>query len=556
MSLLLLVSLFGAEPQALPKPDASVLDEQNRRVAMIKRITPAVVAVFGKDDAGGGSGVLISNDGYVLTNFHVVRGSGMAMKAGLPDGKVYDAVLVGIDPVGDVAMIKLLGSDDFPVATIGDSDRLRLGETVYAVGNPFLLATDFQPTVTAGIVSGLQRYQYPAGTLLEYADCIQTDAAINPGNSGGPLFNDAGELVGINGRGQFEKRGRVSVGVGFAISINQIKHFLDHLRGGLIIDHATLGATVTSDAEGRVVVDNILSSSDAYRQGLDVGDEIVRFGGRAIASVNDFKNVLGIYPSGWTVELTYRRDDRKETIHPRLVGVHGPGQLEEMIAPKEKPTPDGHPEIAPDKTDVPEKARPFIEEKPGFANEYFNRLQRERLLAGLRQKMARPDDTKTWRLTLLDQKLAEAKLLLDDKAALWDSPQRSDAIEHGRDAVRGDGLVGLLVALDQWRGLLINPERWFEDATFVGGYPSGDGARWLAIRTDHAGIVTTWYFDRHTQLLRAFECEIDPELAPVRVSLDNYRSLEGKLFPHDWRLEISSGPLGEFRVKEVTFDVK
>ncbi|KAE9852035.1 trypsin-like serine protease, partial [Escherichia coli] len=136
------------------------------------------------------------------------------LKCGMNDGKLYDAVIVGVDPTGDVALIKLLGRDDFPAAELGNSDDLKVGEWCIVAGNPFLLATDFQPTITYGIVSGVHRYQYPSGTLLEYADCIQTDASINPGNSGGPLFNTQGELVGINGRGSFEKRGRVNVGVG------------------------------------------------------------------------------------------------------------------------------------------------------------------------------------------------------------------------------------------------------------------------------------------------------------------------------------------------------
>jgi len=120
---------------------------------------------------------------------------------------------VGIDPTGDVSLIRLLGRDDFPAASIVDSDTVKPGDACFAIGNPFLLATNFQPSVSWGIVSGTHRYQYPAGTLLEYADCIQTDAAINPGNSGGPLFNENGDLIGVNGRGSFEKRGRVNVGV-------------------------------------------------------------------------------------------------------------------------------------------------------------------------------------------------------------------------------------------------------------------------------------------------------------------------------------------------------
>ena len=137
--------------------------------------------------------------------------------------------------------MKLFGRDDFPAAELADSDQVQVGDWCFAIGNPFLLATDFHPTVSYGVISGVHRYQYPAGTLLEYTDCLQADAAINPGNSGGPLFDAQGRLIGINGRGSFEKRGRVNVGVGYAISINQIKNFLGHLKSGRIVDHATLG---------------------------------------------------------------------------------------------------------------------------------------------------------------------------------------------------------------------------------------------------------------------------------------------------------------------------
>src|SRR2546421_10316279 len=185
------------------------------------------------------------------------------MQCGLPDGILYDAVLVGIDKVGDVALIKLLPKKEgqkFPAAVLGDSDSVHEGDWSIAMGNPFLLATDFTPTVTFGLVSGVHRYQYPSGTLLEYGDCIQIDTSINPGNSGGPLFNMDGEIIGINGRGSFEKRGRVNSGVGYAISINQIKNFLGHLRVGLESDHASLGAFIDTDSEegplGKLVVKN------------------------------------------------------------------------------------------------------------------------------------------------------------------------------------------------------------------------------------------------------------------------------------------------------------
>src|SRR5262249_21288558 len=182
--------------------DKRILDAEVNRVAVIEKAKPAVVAIFSAGGQGGGSGVLISKDGYALTNFHVVQGSGPVMKCGLPDGVFYDAVLVGLDKVGDVALIKLLPQKqgkDFPFAPMGDSDKVKAGDWSLAMGNPFLLATDFTPTVTYGLVSGVHRYQHPAGILLEYTDCIQIDTSINPGNSGGPLFNMDGEIIGING---------------------------------------------------------------------------------------------------------------------------------------------------------------------------------------------------------------------------------------------------------------------------------------------------------------------------------------------------------------------
>src|SRR5262245_2665038 len=173
--------------------DPRVLEIEKKRVAAVEKVKPAVVAIFARGGQGGGSGVLISDDGYALTNFHVVAPTGPTMKCGLPDGVLYDAVLVGLDKVGDVALIKLLPTkegDKFPFAPLGDSDKVKAGDWSLAMGNPFLLATDFTPTVTFGLVSGVDRYQYPEGRgLLEYCACIQIDTSINPGNSGGPLFN-------------------------------------------------------------------------------------------------------------------------------------------------------------------------------------------------------------------------------------------------------------------------------------------------------------------------------------------------------------------------------
>ena len=133
--------------------------------------------------------------------------------------------------------------------------------------------------------------------------------------------------MGINGRCSFDKRGRVSVDVGYAVSINQIKNFLGVLRSGRIVDHATLGARVAADDQGRVLVSDILETCDAYRRGLRIDDEIVSFAGRPISTPNGFKNVLGILPKGWQVPLTYRRENKTVPIYVRLAGVHGREEL-------------------------------------------------------------------------------------------------------------------------------------------------------------------------------------------------------------------------------------
>lgn len=140
--------------------DPAVLAAEARRVETIRRASAAAVAIFAGAE-GGGAGVLVSPDGYALTNFHVVQPAGVALTCGLADGRLYDAVLVGLDPTGDVALVKLLGREDFPFATLADSDAVAVGDWCFAAGNPFLLATDLIPSISAGIVSGTHRYQFP-----------------------------------------------------------------------------------------------------------------------------------------------------------------------------------------------------------------------------------------------------------------------------------------------------------------------------------------------------------------------------------------------------------
>jgi S1-C subfamily serine protease len=484
-------SSVGTSQQVAELP-AALRAAEDARVAAMQRASVPTLAIFGAEQAaGGGSGVVITPDGYALTNFHVAQPCGDHMKCGMNDGKLYDAVVVGIDPTGDVALIKLLGRDDFPTAVIADSDTVRVGQECFAAGNPFLLATDFRPTITFGVVSGVHRYQYPSGSILEYADCIQTDAAINPGNSGGPLFNAQGELIGINGRCSFEKRGRVNVGVGYAISMNQIQRFLGYLRSGRIVDHATLGATVATDERGAVVVTNILESSDAFRRGLRYGDQVVEFGGRPITSTNAFKNALGTYPQGWRIPLVYLREGERNEILVRLEPLHSSEELLLLTenamgppppgkAPEQPPAPEGpqpaegpkqegpQPAEGPEQegpqpaegpkpeapqpdgskpADAPGKVPPdvarWLEKRRGYANYHFNRLERERVWAAFQKAsglaVAAPSDAAasgaesgfpsgTWTLDGPMQPAGSLRLVLEDHQA---SAQLATAQDRG-----------------------------------------------------------------------------------------------------------------------------
>jgi serine protease Do len=453
---------------------SDVLSAQQERIRVIEAAAKTSVSVFA-GSSGGGSGVLISPDGYALTNFHVVQPAGIAMRCGLNDGELYEAVLVGLDPTGDLAVIKLLGKDAFPYAPIGNSDTVSVGDTCYTIGNPFLLATNLQPSVSAGIVSGVHRYQFPAGTLLEYADCLQVDAAINPGNSGGGLFNASGELIGINGRASFEKRGRINVGAGYAISANQVQNFLGILKSGHLADHATLGATVATSADGRVVVSDILESSDTWRKGLRIDDEIIELAGRSVRSVNAFKNILGTLPAGWRIPVVFRRAGRPSEIFIELAGVHTPAMLNELMAgrrtppsqskPGNKPEPKPNP-LAPDPADLPESIRKFYEPRFGYANFYFNRIELERVRDVLqRRKSASEQQETSWQYQGQLEAGGSFEIELGDQSATISLPTgisrwEQAAADAGLSAEAGfdsspPGSGGMLAALTMWRRLLI-----------------------------------------------------------------------------------------------------
>lgn len=485
MSMMVTPGVANEIPDSLRRAEAD-------RAAGIARAMPSTVLVFVPGGAGGGSGVMITPDGYALTNFHVSSPAGTYMRCGMSDGEVYDAVTVGVDPVGDLALIRLLGRDDFPVAEFVDSNAVRVGDWCFAIGNPFLLATNLQPTVTFGIISGKNRYQYPSGTLLEYADCFQTDASINPGNSGGPLYAADGRLIGVIGRASFEKRGRVNVGVGYAISGNQAQNFVGSLRSGRILDHATLGATVTTDPEtGAATVTNILESSDGYRRGLRYGDEIIEIDGRIVQTANDVQNIIATFPARWRVPITFRHDGEIVETLVRMASVHRSDELLKKMqsslappppaepipetpdqgAPDEDAAPAGaddgsdgsdgsdgeKPDTAPENPDapvmrdasgepIPAAAAKLIEEREGFANYFYNRQAQEAFLDALRTHHFQPavDTGDIWIIT------GQATIGRVEKAVPFWIRLGEDHFEMtiGSDNYRVDNKADLIAAVD------------------------------------------------------------------------------------------------------------
>ena len=564
VSSLLLCLLAAAAARAAPPP-AEVLAAESQRIALMAKASSSVLAIFDPTGQGGGSGVVISADGYALSNFHVTHPCGNAMKCGMSDGRVYDAVIVGLDPTGDVALIKLLGRDDFPHAELGDSDRLRAGDWVFAMGNPFLLATDFQPTVTSGIISGVHRYQFPDGTLLEYADCLQTDASINPGNSGGPLFNSQAQVVGINGRCSFDKRGRVSVDVGYAVSINQIKNFLGVLRSGRIVDHATLGARVTADEQGRVLVADILESSDAYRRGLRIDDEIINFAGRPITTPNGFKNALGIFPKGWRVPLTYRRENKTYPIYVRLTGVHSREQLiektlgrpaQEMPIPKpgrapgtpgrgrkDQPKLPLVPKMELPKVPMPEVVKKVFEEKHGYANYFFNKLELDRVLklwkppgdakAGAPSSLGRSRGV--WTFVGRLQSGKEVRFRIADGEVEIKAPAGDSKWKLGSkfaEAFQPGSNNGLLPAMFLYRLMAVDgPKGFSNDVYYLGTLPlPPQEGLFDVVVAAYRGVESWFYFDPHGRLA-AVEIYADEHADPWEIHFAQYHDVDSRDLP-------------------------
>src|SRR6266536_1546812 len=268
---------------------------------------------------GLGSGVIVTTDGYILTNHHVIDGAEQ-IKVDLNDGHTLEAKVVGSDAPSDLAVLKISASS-LPVLSLGDSDRVRVGDVALAIVNPLGIGQ----TVTMGIISAKGRQTGLSNGSFE--DFLQTDAAINQGNSGGPLVNTNGELIGINSQILSPSGG--SIGLGFSIPSNMARSVMDQLtrtgkvrRGQLGIVVQKVSSDIASSLglkdAGGVIISQVQAGSAAERAGLRQGDIIITLNGVAVDTPNSFRNQVASTPPGTAVALTILRNGKQQDLHPTL----------------------------------------------------------------------------------------------------------------------------------------------------------------------------------------------------------------------------------------------
>jgi len=338
------VDAEAAVAQAATPPVASPTQdiEASRRTAIVtaaERVAPAVVSVnvvrrerqvaggwslffgpreFERTVQGLGSGFIVSADGLVITNQHVVAGAEQIVVTSR-DGTDHPATLLGEDPLTDIAVLRIEG-DDLPVAPVGAAHTLVIGEWVIAIGNPFgYLFGNSEPTVTAGVVSGVGRNLLPSGDQSGvYVDMIQTDAAINPGNSGGPLVNALGEVVGVNSN--ILSRSGGSEGIGFAIPIERAMRVARELSEHGTVRRAWVGLDVAGadqmrawKQQGGLEVTSVAEESPAWEAGLRTGDVLIQSRGRMLRTFLDWEAVKLDVSPGDTLSVVVSHDGNRRT---------------------------------------------------------------------------------------------------------------------------------------------------------------------------------------------------------------------------------------------------
>ncbi|MEI7818816.1 MAG: trypsin-like peptidase domain-containing protein [bacterium] len=316
------------------------LQENSATIELAKNVGPSVVnintststrSIFGQDQAqkGAGTGIIVSADGLILTNKHVVEGSD-SMTVTTTDGKEYKGKLIATDPSNDVAFVRVEATG-LKAAELGDSDKVEVGQRVVAIGNAL---GEFSNTVTTGVISGKSRpieASNGQGGTEQLSNLFQTDAAINPGNSGGPLVNIDGQVIGIN----TAVAGQGSQNIGFSIPINEIKSTLDTVRATGKIERPFLGVRYVMLTEtfaqrnGLPVNDGallrgdqetiaVVGGSPAAKAGLKEGDIITKIGGKDVNRKTPLQNVVVQFKVGESVEVVYYRDGKEQKLQVKF----------------------------------------------------------------------------------------------------------------------------------------------------------------------------------------------------------------------------------------------
>ncbi len=294
---------------------SDVIVQPNEMVTVVEKTVDCVVeikteqvvygSIFGQSvSQGAGSGVIVTKDGFIVTNNHVIDGA-EKITVRLRSGETYDAIIWGVNTKNDLAVIKI-EAQDLPTATFGNSDNLKVGQTVIAIGNPL---GELGGSVTSGIVSALAREIKIDNKMMTL---IQTDAPVNPGNSGGALFNMAGELIGVVNA---KSSGSDVEGIGFAIPSNTAYGIVqDIIANKSSTDKAYLGVEIGQTRQGYVYITNVMDGYDAQKAGLKVNDIIFTVDGNMISSPNTLSTLIASYCVGDSAEVVIYRDGKSQII--------------------------------------------------------------------------------------------------------------------------------------------------------------------------------------------------------------------------------------------------
>jgi len=337
------VTVGSPEPPVKLNADANSFSKAFIEVA--KTVTPEIVQItvvsktdnphgnffffpfqnLPKEEEGSGSGIIISPDGYIVTNYHVVKNA-TSVRVGLYDKRVFTAKVVGTDPNTDLAVIKI-DAHNLPAAYLGNSDSLKVGQWVMAIGNPLSLTS----TVTAGIVSAMGRQLHLINSKYGIEDYIQTDAPINPGNSGGALVDLSGAVIGVNSA--IATAGTDSfIGYGFAVPINIVKTVAKELIAYGKVDRGYIGIEIGNvddamaqslgmDKPQGVIIQGIVPGGAASKEDIKAGDIILKVDGKPVNQPNELQSIVATKTAGTTVDLTIYRDgkqiERKVTLKAR-----------------------------------------------------------------------------------------------------------------------------------------------------------------------------------------------------------------------------------------------